>query len=209
MMEPLSFILAFMGIQILATISPGPAFAVVTQKSLAGGRRGGLATAAGLLCGFFVLLCLTMLGLHVIISKFWWLYAALKIAGGLFLVYLATQLWRHASEPLPEVASGGASERSLASYFRAGLFVQLLNPKALAYCSSVLITLLPPEPPLWMMLTVPLLGAFIEGAWWALLALTFSRGGFRRRYQSIKSGLDRAMGAALGVLGIRLLTSHP
>ncbi len=208
-MEPILFLLTFIGIQALAAISPGPAFAVVTQKALAGGRRGGLATAAGATAGVFVWLTMTMLGLEFIVSRFWWLYTALKIAGGLFLLYLAVQLWRHASEPLPDVPVEGGPERSWGSYFRAGLFIQLSNPKALAYCTSVLVTLLPAERPLWMMIAVPVMGTAVEGLWWTFLALTFSRGGFRRRYEGLKRGIDRAVGAALGALGIRLLADHP
>lgn len=204
-MEPAAFILAFVGIQALAAISPGPAFVVVTQKSLAGGQRGGLATAAGATAGVFIWLSMTMLGLELVISQFWWLYGALKILGGVFLVYLAVQLWRHAAEPLPEFDPVAAREKSLLSYFWAGLLVQLLNPKALAYCTSVLITLLPSERPLWMMIAVPVIGTIVEGTWWTFLAVAFSRGGLRRRYEGLKCSIDRVVGAALGLLSVRLL----
>lgn len=208
-MEAALFLLTFIGVQALAAISPGPGFAVVTQKSLAGGREAGLATAAGATAGVFVWLVMTMLGLEFVISRFWWLYAALKVFGGLFLIYLAIQLWRHAAEPLPEVTAEGGKEQSLARYFRAGLFVQLSNPKALAYCTSVLVTILPADRPLWMMIAVPVLGAIVEGAWWLFIALTFARNGVRRRYASFKRAVDRAVGAALGALGLRLLSDYP
>jgi threonine/homoserine/homoserine lactone efflux protein len=203
------FLLTYGGVQLLATVSPGPAFAVVTQKALSSGKRGGLGAACGTTAGVFIWLSMTMLGLEFVVSQIWWLYTALKIAGGIFLIYLAIQLWRHADEPLPEIAAELGRERSFWSSFRAGLLVQLSNPKALAFCTSVLVTLLPAERPVWMMIAVPALGTLIEALWWSFLALTFSRGGFRSRYSAFKRSIDRAVGAALGVLGVKLLADQP
>lgn len=208
-LTPFAFLAAFAGIQLLAAISPGPAFAVVTQRALEGGRAAGLAAAGGCTLGLFFWLCATMVGLTFLISKFWWFYATLRILGGLFLIYLALQLWAHARAPIAPVALAPIADRSAFSHFRAGLFVQLSNPKALAYCASVVVTLLPAVQPLWMKVAVPLVGCSVEGSWWIFVAMAFSTGSFRQRYASVKAYLDRAMGAALGVLGVKLLLERP
>lgn len=207
--HPLTFLLTFAGIQALAAISPGPAFAVVTQKSLSGGRGVGLATALGCTVGLAIWLSATMLGFTFLVTKFWWLYTALRIAGGIFLVYLAIQLWRHSRDPLPASSAVVPSDGKPWSGFRAGLFVQLSNPKAFAYCASIVVTLLPPEPELWLKFAIPLVGTLVEGAWWVFVACAFSAGAFRKRYSDLKHYLERAMGAALGVLGFKLLIERP
>jgi threonine/homoserine/homoserine lactone efflux protein len=146
-----------------------------------------------------------MIGLAFLMSTFWWVYAALRVAGGLFLVYLAWQLWKHSSEPLPPPMPEARSHSDFFGHFRAALMVQLSNPKALAYCASVLVTLLPPVQPLWMKISVPLIGTLVEGSWWIFIAVAFSTAPFRRRYGSLKSYLDRAMGTALALLGAKML----
>jgi threonine/homoserine/homoserine lactone efflux protein len=208
-LSPLMFLLTLAGIQLLAAMSPGPAFAVVTQKALCGGRAAGFSTAVGCTLGLGIWLTATMIGLTFLVSEFWWLYAALRILGGLFLVYLAFQLWQHAGTPFSIDAGDEGGEKSLVSYFRAGLFVQLSNPKALAYCASVLVTLLPAYQPLWMKIAVPAVGSAVEGSWWFFVAAAFSTGLFRRRYARLKAYIDRVMGAALGVLGLKLLLERP
>ncbi len=208
-LSPATFLVAYAGIQLLAAMSPGLAFAVVSHRALQGGRVAGLAAAAGATLGLVVWLSATMIGLAFLISTFWWLYAALRAAGGLFLVYLAIQLWRHSREPFETAPGHAETPKSPLSHFRAGLIVQLSNPKALAYCVSVLVTLLPPVQPVWMKIAIPVLGGAVEGSWWTFIALTFSSGPFRQRYAGLKAYLEKAMGITLGVLGAKLLLERP
>ncbi len=164
-LPPALFLLTFAGIQ-LAAMSPGPAFAVVTQRSLRSGRAAGLGAAGGCTLGLFIWLCATMIGLAFLVSKFLWLYGALRMGGGFSSSFPIQR-------PLPTV------------------------------------TLLPPEQPLWMKITIPLLSGAIEGSWWLFVALTFSANLFRRGYARLKSYLDRTMGAVLGLLGLKLLLVQP
>ena len=128
-LTPFTFLAAFAGIQLLAAISPGPAFAVVTQRALQGGRAAGLAATGGCTLGLFFWLSATMVGLAFLISTFWWLYAVLRVLGGLFLIYLAFQLWRHAHTPFASSPPEPIPDKGALNHFRAGLFVQLSNPK--------------------------------------------------------------------------------
>ncbi|MFA5949418.1 MAG: LysE family transporter [Hyphomicrobium sp.] len=204
-MNSTELLIAFVGVQILATLSPGPAFLVVSRSALQGGRMAGLAAAMACTLGFFIWLVATMAGIELILSRFVWLHEAVRVAGGVFLIYLAVQQWRHAHEPLPEVRAGETLQEGIASYFATALLLQLGNPKALAYCVSVLVVLVPPQSPLWVKVAVPVIGALIEAVWWTVLAFAFSHGSFRQGYGRLKGAIDRVIGVALGGLGIRLL----
>jgi threonine/homoserine/homoserine lactone efflux protein len=206
--SPTELLIAFVGVQMLATLSPGPAFLVVSRNSLQGGRSAGLATAMACALGVFIWLTATMAGIELLLSRFVWLHTALQLAGGMFLIYLAVEQWRHAGDPLPEVRAADAPPKSALSYFGAGLLVQLGNPKALAYCVSVLIVLVPPQSPLWVKIAVPLIGTLIEALWWSALALAFSQVSFRQRYGRLKGAIDRVIGVALGGLAVRLLADR-
>ena len=119
-LSPITFLVTLAGIQLLAAISPGPAFAVVTQKSLSGGRAAELAAAAGCTIGLGVWLAATMVGLTFLVSKFWWLYAALRVLGGVFLIYLAFQLWRHSRDPFFPDAAPADMDKKCARQFQSG-----------------------------------------------------------------------------------------
>jgi hypothetical protein len=75
-------------------------------------------------------------------------YMALKVVGGLYLMWIAVQIWRGAHQPLE---MGGddkdASRRTVLQSFRQGLVTQLSNPKIVVVYSSVFAALLPAQFP--------------------------------------------------------------
>ncbi len=84
------------------------------------------------------------------------------------------------------------------------LLLQLSNPKIMVFFGSIFLSLLPANLPAWMDATVLAVVAFNEFAWFALLALLFSGGPARAFYRRAKVWLDRFMGGALALLGLRL-----
>ena len=87
------------------------------------------------------------------------------------------------------------------------LGLQLGNPKIMVFFGSIFLSLLPENLPAWMDGTVLALLAFNEFNWFALLALLFSAGPARTFYRQAKVWLDRIMGGALALLGLRLALS--
>ena len=72
---------------------------------------------------------------------------------------------------------------------------------------SIFVSLLPANPPGWVEATVLAIVAFNEFTWFALLALLFSGDTARAFYRRAKFWLDRIMGGALALLGLRLALS--
>ena len=91
--------------------------------------------------------------------------------------------------------------------FVRALLLQLSNPKIMVFFGSIFLSVLPHDMPAWMQATVLALVAFDEFTWFALLALTFSGGTARAFYRRAKFWLDRIMGGALALLGLRLALS--
>jgi len=116
-------------------------------------------------------------------------------------------LWRHARDPLPEVLVGRGSNTSGATGFVRALLLQLGNPKIMVFFGSIFLSVLPHDMPSWMDGTVLALVAFNEFTWFAILALVFSGGTARAFYRRTKFWLDRFMGGALALLGLRLALS--
>lgn len=76
---------------VLAVISPGADFAMVTRSSYAQGRKAGLAAAVGIALGVQVHVLYTVLGIAVIISQSPALFMAMKVLGAGYLIYLGYQ----------------------------------------------------------------------------------------------------------------------
>jgi threonine/homoserine/homoserine lactone efflux protein len=88
--------------------------------------------------------------------------------------------------------------------FLRALLLQLSNPKIMVFFGSIFLSLLPQNLPAWMDATVLAIVAVNEFTWFALLALLFSGGPARAFYRRAKVWLDRFMGGALALLGLRL-----
>jgi threonine/homoserine/homoserine lactone efflux protein len=144
-------------------------------------------------------------GLQALFAQFAWLYRVFQVAGGLFLIYLAVTMWRHAREPLPEITA--TARGSDGQIFMRALLLQLSNPKIMVFFGSIFLSVLPQHMSGWMQAAVLALVAFDEFTWFTLLALTFSGGKARAFYRRAKFWLDRTMGGALALLGLRLALS--
>jgi len=191
-------------VHLLAVASPGPSTVLVVQTA-AVSRRGGLIAAFAMMLGAVAWAAAALYGLQALFTHFAWLYLVFRIAGGLFLIWLAVMIWRHARDPLPEIAApapGGDGR-----IFVRALLLQLSNPKIMVFFGSIFLSILPQDLPGWMQAAVLALVAFDEFTWFALLALMFSGNTARAFYRRAKFWLDRIMGGALALLGLRLALS--
>jgi threonine/homoserine/homoserine lactone efflux protein len=192
-------------VHLLAVASPGPSTVLVIQTAAVAGRRGGLLAAFAMMVGALAWAAAALYGLQALFARFEWLYVAFRIGGALYLLYLAVMIWRHAGDPLPEIAVDRASHMTGWQGFLRALLLQLSNPKIMVFFGSIFLSLLPQSTPAWMDGTVLAIVALNEFGWFALLALLFSGGPARAFYRRAKRWLDRVMGGVLGLLGLRLI----
>lgn len=193
----------------VGAVSPGPSFVLVARTAVAASRQDGMATALGMGVGVAIFALAALLGLHALFNAVPWVYTALKIVGGVYLLYLAYRIWRGASQPLT-IASAGTEHapaaKNLTRSFLIGLGTQLSNPKTAIVFSSVFAALLPAHPPSWFLIALPVICFFIDGIWYTVVAYTLSSSTSRSAYLRYKVVVDRAAGGIMGALGIRLIT---
>ena len=195
---------SILGALAIGAISPGPSFVLVARTSIAVSRRAGLAAALGMGVGGVAFATLALLGLHALLTQVGWLYPALKIAGGLYLVHLAVRIWRAAPEPI-RVPDGAAEANGALRSFRIGLATQISNPKTAIVYGSIFAALLPASPPAWILLALPPAVFLVETGWYAVVAVAFSAGRPRTAYLRSKAWIDRLAASVIGALGIRLV----
>ena len=200
-------VLALLGlavVHLLAVASPGPSTVLVVQTA-AVSRRAGLISAFAMMLGALAWAAAALWGLQALFAHVGWLYMVFQVAGGIFLIWLAVMIWRHARDPLPEIET--VTRGSDWQVFTRALLLQLGNPKIMVFFGSIFLSVLPQDMPSWMEGAVLALVAFNEFTWFALLALLFSGGAARAFYRRAKFWLDRIMGGALALLGLRLALS--
>jgi threonine/homoserine/homoserine lactone efflux protein len=191
-------------VHLLAVASPGPSTVLVIQTAAVTGRRGGLLAAFAMMVGALIWATAALFGLQVLFARLEWLYLAFRVGGAIYLVYLAVMLWRHARDPLPEMPAALAGDATGWQGFVRALALQLSNPKIMVFFGSIFLSLLPANLPDWMDGAVLAIVGVNEFAWFALLAVVFSGGPARTFYRRAKFWMDRIMGGALALLGLRL-----
>lgn len=184
--------------------SPGPSFVLVARIAVADRRASGIAAAFGMGLGGVIFASLALAGLIALLTQVEWLYLALRLAGGAYLLYLAFRLWRGAGQPL-RVTHNEARPYGLARAFMLGFVTQLSNPKTAVVYAGIFAALLPAAPPLWLALALPPAIFAVECGWYCIVATAFSAARPRAAYLRGKGWIDRLAGGVMGLLGLRLI----
>ena len=87
---------AFVGVAALVIVTPGPDTALTVRNALLGGRRAGVATAAGVALGLAVWTAAASAGLAALLVASEPAFVAVKLAGAAYLVLLGAQTLLHA-----------------------------------------------------------------------------------------------------------------
>jgi threonine/homoserine/homoserine lactone efflux protein len=204
----MSSFLVFFGLVIaiaIGAMSPGPSFVLVSRIAISRSRKAGFAAALGMGVGGVTFATLALLGLNALLMQVSWLYALLRIAGGLYLIYLGIRIWRGATEGLAIEAPSAPATTSVTRNILFGLVTQLSNPKTAIFYGSIFAALLPSSPDDWLLLALPPVVFAVEAGWYAVVALAFSSSRPRALYLRSKAWIDRAAGAVMGALGLRLV----
>lgn len=121
--------LLFLAASLLVAVTPGPGIFYIVARTLAGGRAEGLASSVGLGLGGLVHVLAGTLGLSALVMASTEAFTLLKIAGGLYLVWLGIKTWREARIVEPAGVHTTGARRA----FREGIVVEALNPKTAAF----------------------------------------------------------------------------
>ncbi|MFL6062829.1 MAG: LysE family translocator [Marmoricola sp.] len=197
--------LAFTGAAALIVLLPGPDTLVVVRAILRGGRRQGILTALGNLCGLTVWVTGAVLGIAALLRASEIGYDILRVVGACYLVLLGVQAFR--TRGTVEDEAGEASSSLLGSGFRAGILTNLLNPKVGVFFVTFLPGFVPhgaavgPTTAAFGVIFVALTALY----WVALLGVA----GKVRTWMStpaIRRRMDIATAGVLVAFGVRLAT---
>lgn len=138
-------LIAFIVALVVVYAIPGPDMALVLQTSISRGARAGLTAAAGLAVSRTIHVTLSACGVAALLKAAPSLYAAARIGGAIYLGYVAVQIFRSPVFAVPGGTAGVQAPDALRAVFVKGLLTNLLNPKALLFCSVLLPQFVRPE----------------------------------------------------------------
>jgi threonine/homoserine/homoserine lactone efflux protein len=205
---------AFLGISILVIVSPGQDTALTIRNTLVGSRRGGIATAAGVVTGLATWTIASSAGLAALLVASQPLFLAIRLVGAAYLVFLGLQALRAAiflparSGP-PSPLAGEGRGGGLGTPYRQGLFSNLSNPKIVVFFLSLFPQFVDrSQAPFARLLLLGLIFCAITFTWLTLYAVVVARLGDLLRRDRVRRALEATTGLVLIGLGLRLATER-
>jgi threonine/homoserine/homoserine lactone efflux protein len=131
MIPSLEILLAFTAAGVVLIITPGPDMALFLGQTLTAGRARGFAAMLGAATGLLVHSMLVAFGLSALLVASAAAFAAIKIAGAAYLVWLGVQAIRHGSSLT--LKRGETVPRPLMHVYLMGFGINLLNPKIVMF----------------------------------------------------------------------------
>jgi len=214
--SPAAFLLA----SILIILAPGPDMALVARNTIARGRGAGFVTAGGAMAGVSVHVTAAVAGLSAVLTSSAYAFSIVKLAGAAYLLYLGARTLlasRHTArqDDLNTEAEifGETSTRLVlapSSPALQGMLSAVLNPKLAVFFLTFLPQFVDPHhAPEASMLAHGAVFIAMACVWMTVWVLTLDglSGVFRR--SRVRAWMERATGAVLIGMGVRLALARP
>lgn len=202
-------LLAFAAASVLLIFTPGPDMTFFLGQTLSGGRTSGFAAMSGVMAGLLVHSVLAAFGLSALLAASAEAFLLLKIAGVVYLLWLAWQAIRRGSALT--LRRGDGTPQTLLRVFLMGAAVNLFNPKIVMFCLTFLPQFISTADPQ-ASGKLLFLGLFFTALGLPLCALQILAAdrftGALRRSPRIMRAFDWMFAGLMGAFAVRLLFSR-
>jgi threonine/homoserine/homoserine lactone efflux protein len=192
---------------ILLFITPGPDMSLFLAKTMAGGRKAGMAAMLGAMAGCCIHTFLAALGLSALLAASATAFTVLKVVGALYLLWLAFDAIRHGSAL--QVKEEGRAEVRFWKTFLVGVGINLTNPKVVLFFVTFLPQFVDAADPTapdkllflglyFVALTTPMGALMILGADRVIALL--------RGHPKLMRGIDYSFAGLFSAFAIKILT---
>jgi threonine/homoserine/homoserine lactone efflux protein len=204
---------AFLAISAVVIVTPGQDTALTIRNTLLGGRAAGVATAAGVAIGQACWTLAASLGLTALIVASEPVFAAIRLLGAAYLIYLGATTLLAALRGARGHGDSNVRNRngflSGASALRQGAISNLGNPKMAIFFSSLLPQFVRPDAPAFLaMLGLGLVFVTMTLLWLSAYAAVLARAGAVLTRPRVRRAFDATMGALLVAFGVRLAVAE-
>lgn len=134
-MIPIHDLFFFLLAAFILVISPGPNMIYLISRSITQGKKAGLTSLAGVVCGFLFHIVMVSFGLTAVLFAVPYAYIVLKILGTIYLLYLAYQAIKPNGKNIFEVDKNMTADGPK-KLFAVGFLTNVLNPKVAVFYLS-------------------------------------------------------------------------
>jgi threonine/homoserine/homoserine lactone efflux protein len=197
----------FVALAIVVIVTPGPDTALTIRNTLFGGRPAGVATAIGVALGQATWSIATSIGVAALLVAAEPAFAALKLAGAAYLIYLGAQsLWSaFRGRPAHPTLDRAAARVRTASALRQGVLSNLTNPKMAVFFPSLLPQFVSADAPTFVpLLALGILFCLMTLSWLTGYAFAVARAGDVLRQSAVRRTIEAVTGLVLVAFGARV-----
>ncbi|MET9765494.1 LysE family translocator [Streptomyces sp. NPDC006372] len=199
-------VVAFAGAAFLIAMAPGPSTVVILRRSVADGRRTGMAAVLGNECGVLLWGLAAAFGLSALLLASQIAYDVIRIAGAVVLVWMgARALWQARRPGGGDAGPATTASVSLRRAYWQGLVTNAANPKAGLFAVSFLPQFVPEGAAvLPALLALSVIWVVVDLVWYLPMVWLAGRVGGVLRRRSVRRRMEQVSGAVLVGLGVRL-----
>lgn len=194
-------------VHLLAVMSPGPDFMMVTRNTLVYSRRAGIFSSIGLGLGIGVHIAYSLLGIGLLISKSVLLFNAIKYLGAAYLFYIGYQSLVSKGSHLKIGKTVAKNDIGRLEAVRIGFITNVTNPKATLFFLALFTQVINPATPILIQLLYGVEMMLATAVWFIFVAYVFSHHVIKSRFEKVQNMAEKAMGVALIGLGVKLALS--
>ena len=193
----------------LALISPGPDFVILVKSAIKNERKKAIGVALGISIAnaFYIALCL--IGVGSLLASSVYIMIGLKIAGGLFLIYLAIQALQAKKSDYASLAmqvdKNEVSNTTFLKEFVVGFMSGILNPKNVLFYLSLFTVVLTKDVSLTFKITLGIWMTLAVFLWDSAIVFILSGDRVRRKFAKLAYYIDKVTGAILGLVGFTIV----
>jgi len=196
----------------LALLSPGPDFVLVVKSAIKNEGKNAIGIALGIASANALYIGLCLVGVGSILAASVSVMIALKVIGGLFLIYLAVQALRARKSSYEQLniadsATANSSKSTFLTEFLTGFMSGILNPKNLLFYLSLFTVVLTPEVGFAFKLGLGIWMTAVVFLWDVSIIFILSTRTMRSKFTKSAYYIDKVTGVLLGFIGIAIVKS--
>ena len=143
-MIPFNDILLFALAALILVVSPGPNMIYLISRTIIQGKKAGLISLIGVICGFLFHIIMVSFGLTAVLFAVPFAYTLLKTMGVFYLLYLAYQAIKPNSKNIFDTKTDLPNDKPR-KLFIIGFLTNVLNPKVALFYLSFFPQFIKPE----------------------------------------------------------------
>ena len=196
--------LTIASLHLFAVASPGPDFILVVRQCFRYGKRGAIWTSLGISVGILVHVCISLIGIGLILSLKPEILSWLKILASIYIAYLGLNSIINTSFLNLEKNESSSLIVNLKS-FTVGIITNILNPKAFVFFITVFTLVINPSTPKPLQLFYGLYMSVATFLWFSFISFIFTNQVLILKYVNYLPWLERLMGSVLVIIAIHIL----